>query len=1247
MSCARCGSGAQALYGRCPDCGAAANDSAQTVVGVATPVPFLTPPDAATQATPPRGPVASDTFSNPTILTPPGMQPDAVTQATPPPAATVGTGGLSDQAGPTATSRGVGLKIGQNFGARYHIIRLLGLGGMGAVYQAWDQTLEVAVALKVIRPESAPDAATAETLQRRFKHELLLARQVTHKNVVRIHDLGEIDGITYITMPYVHGSDLATILKREGRVTVERAIAIARELAAGLGAAHAAGVVHRDLKPANIMIDADGGVLIMDFGIARSTSGATAFGVTASGVVVGTVEYMAPEQAQGQRVDGRADIYSFGLILNDILLGRRQSNSTGVAELMERIQQPPASLRSIDATIPAALDALVTKCLQPNAAQRYQSMAEVIADLDAMDAHGAVTGRGPAIFRRMPRSRMAAGLAAAAIVAVAVALGAGWFARGRLLTARPTVPPAAGANLPAVTLAIVPFRNASGDVTLDALGSSLSEVLRTELGQSSHVRTIPSDRLRQILQDLKIVPNAALVPSELARVAELASARRVVWGQISRFGQAIRLDATLQDLDRDQTVALNALAPNEASLLPAISQLAESVRQNLARGSPDVLNELKSSSWKPSTTSFDALRLYNEGVALTQQGKQQAALRSFEAATKADGNFALGYSGLAQSYASLGYDDEAGQFSRRALSLSDALPPQEKYRIAANHYRIVNDTQKAIEAYENLAKTSPGDATIAFDLGTLYEQTGALDQAAGAFSKVVEMDAKFVQGLLALGRVQIKRGNPQASLEHLDKALGLATQLENDEARANILQAIGIAYMRLSRPTEALRRYEESLAIKQRIGDKRGMAASFVQMAEVQAKLGEPRAAEQSYRAALKLRREIGDKSGLSLTLIDLAALLNDSFGRSADALPMLQEALMILRDIGNQTLEARALNNIGNVYMSRGQYSEAQTYFERSLEIREKAKAPQEAADVLHNLGETLTKMGRYEQALPRYMRALDLRRTAGDKRAAAIESYGIGIIFDYQARYGAAVKSKEEAVSTFRDLKQRDGWLAEILSGYAHSLNLSGRTSDAQASLDEALKVANELENANLIAQTLRFQAERLYFAGDPKGASQLAAQAAQAATRASDRSLALLAQADVALIASSTQPTRAVAAKLASLSQDADTQGLKSLSVECAVQRAHALLEIGDRAAARQEVDRAVAKAEALGLRLPLAKAHVLRARMLRATNDADARREYAAALRLLEEIRREDGSERVLDRADLKPMHAECVTGSGSA
>ncbi|HKV98731.1 MAG TPA: serine/threonine-protein kinase, partial [Vicinamibacterales bacterium] len=281
------------------------------------------------------------------------------------------------------------LSPGHDFGSRYHIIRLLGAGGMGAVYQAWDRTLEVAVAIKIMRPQSAADPGDTVAAERRFKRELLLARQVTHKNVVRIHDLGEIDGITYITMPYVQGSDLASIIRREGRMAVERALAIARQIGAGLVAAHDAGVIHRDLKPANIMIDADDHALIMDFGIARSAAGGMTMTV---GAGVGTIEYMAPEQARGEAVDQRADIYAFGLIVNDMLLGRRQSGeSTAVAELMARIREAPASVRSIDPTIPAWLDALVTRCLAPSPAARYEKMKDVLAELEAGEHGGRTT----------------------------------------------------------------------------------------------------------------------------------------------------------------------------------------------------------------------------------------------------------------------------------------------------------------------------------------------------------------------------------------------------------------------------------------------------------------------------------------------------------------------------------------------------------------------------------------------------------------------------------------------------------------------------------------------------------------------------------------------------------------------------------------------------------------------------------------------------------------------------------------
>ena len=255
------------------------------------------------------------------------------------------------------------------------------------------------VALKVIRPEAAADPEAAQALERRFKQELLLARQVTHKNVVRIHDLGEMEGIKYITMPYIEGEDLATILKREGRLDVGRTLRIARSMVSGLAAAHAAGVVHRDLKPANIMIDAEGDALIMDFGIARSvtrpclggddcraeTDAALRPARPCSAPSSARSQYMAPEQARGLPADHRADIYAFGLILYDLLLGRQRATRTDSAleELNLRIKAPPPAPRTLDPHIPEALERIVMRCVQPDTDARYATTAELVADFDA------------------------------------------------------------------------------------------------------------------------------------------------------------------------------------------------------------------------------------------------------------------------------------------------------------------------------------------------------------------------------------------------------------------------------------------------------------------------------------------------------------------------------------------------------------------------------------------------------------------------------------------------------------------------------------------------------------------------------------------------------------------------------------------------------------------------------------------------------------------------------------------------
>lgn len=439
-------------------------------------------------------------------------------------------------------------------------------------------------------------------------------------------------------------------------------------------------------------------------------------------------------------------------------------------------------------------------------------------------------------------------------------------------------------------------------------------------------------------------------------------------------------------------------------------------------------------------------------------------------------------------------------------------------------------------------------------------------------------------------------------------------------------------------------RYQESLDIKRRLGDKRGMAASLGEIAQIFEGRGRFTESEQSYSEALRLQEEIGDRAGTSATLVNMSALLIDNLGRPDEALPLLRRALQIRRDAGNALGEALVLNMIGGAYLAKGEFSDAETNFERALAIRQEANVPADIADSLHNLAEASLRMGRYDEALKNYVRALELRGKASDKRGQAIENYSIGTVFDSQGRFGAAGESKVKALNAYRDLKLRDMWLGEILGGLGHSLSSAGRVDEAGKQLDEALNVARELRHPRLITQTLYFQASNALVRGDAGAASALSDQAVQSAKRSVDKGLMLQISTFAALITVPTQPSRAVAIRLANLAKEADALGLRALSVDASIARAVTLLKVGDGVMARQEIERTLVTADALGSKLLLAKGHYARAEILAAKTDPMARAGYATTLRLLNELRAEEGNQNLLDRADLGSIYAACERGA---
>ena len=341
------------------------------------------------------------------------------------------------------------LGVGTVLGERYEIVKLLGQGGMGAVYHARDRELEREVALKVIRSDMA---ANPEILKR-FKQELILARQITHKNVIRIFDLGQADGIKFITMEYIEGEDLQSLLRRKKKLEPAEAATIMAQVCRALEAAHAEGVIHRDLKPQNIMLDKSGRVYVMDFGIARSL---VTKGMTQTGALIGTPDYMSPEQAKGQTLDVRSDLFTVGIIFYELLSGQTPYESdTTMGKLWKRTSEPARPIGELDKTIPQPLAQIVTRCLEIDPDKRFASAGEIVQAIEIWQGPGAGTHviiAGPA--------KLPAYAKWVALGVLFLAVAAGFLLRSRF-TPQPVV-----AHAP-VSVLIADFDNKTGDAVFD------------------------------------------------------------------------------------------------------------------------------------------------------------------------------------------------------------------------------------------------------------------------------------------------------------------------------------------------------------------------------------------------------------------------------------------------------------------------------------------------------------------------------------------------------------------------------------------------------------------------------------------------------------------------------------------------------------------------------------------------------------------------------------------------------------
>ncbi|HUA17465.1 MAG TPA: protein kinase [Bryobacteraceae bacterium] len=717
---------------------------------------------------------------------------------------------------------------GSQFGPRYRIESLIGEGGMGKVYKAHDSELDRTVALKLVRQE----LASAPSSMQRFKQELLLASRISHRNILRIHDLGDVGGIKFISMAYVQGRDLHDVLEQSGRLPVERAVNIATQLAGALEAAHAEGVVHRDLKPRNVLIDVDDHVYVSDFGLAKSLD-SEASTMTRAGEVLGTPRYMSPEQAESKPADHRSDIYSLGVILYEMVTGDAPFTGESSLQVMfQHVQQQPRDPRELNPDLPEYLAKITLKCLEKDPAQRYQGASEILGDLES--------GTPPTRIVRLRIAETAYPKWLFAAMAVLLLLGASLAIRpvrelalGRSsIKITTTRTPASTANDKFV--AILPLRVTAGDAAVKLEAEGVADSLYSKLYQMKGVHlAFPAD-VEKV--------NAA---DPLNKIAKQLGVKQIVEGTVQGSGDKIDIVLTLND-SSGRLIWTKDFQGLRQDLLTiedqTFNQLSDALALKLST------DDLARNSLRP-TENISAYEQYLKGRDI-MRGKRdvkriQEALDAYNQAIQKDPGFALAYAGLADASLDMYTQKKDPTWSQKALAaaqhaqtLNDQLP--EVHFALGNVYQVTGKTTEAIVELKRALELAPNSDEGYRRLADAYMASGEKDQALQAYQQAIDANPYYWLNYNRLGVADLQLGQNQNALEAFQKVVQLAPdsvpgyenlgathfQLGNwNQAAANFEKALkiepseslysnlGTAYFYLGKRAESVQMFEKAVEL--------------------------------------------------------------------------------------------------------------------------------------------------------------------------------------------------------------------------------------------------------------------------------------------------------------------------------------------------------------------------------------------------------------------------------------------------
>ena len=574
---------------------------------------------------------------------------------------------------------------------------------MGAVYAAMDRELNRIVALKVIHPNLVDDP---EMLQR-LRQEVVLARQVTHTNVVRIFDLGIVDGLRFISMEFIEGRQLSSVLDEKRKLPPRDAAAIVLQICRGLAATHEKNIVHRDLKPQNIMVEKGGRVVVMDFGIAHTgiptlgpdreadTNLATNTQVTQLGAILGTPVYMSPEQAKGQPVDARADLFTVGVIFYELLTGTIPFLGKSISEtLRKRCEEPAVPPVALNPQVPKALNEIILKCLEINPARRYRRADELIGDLEKFLGITKVTAR----HRKWLLGSVAASLIAAGVFVI--------YEQNLHRITGPHAP---------VEILIADLKNETGD---SLFNGSLEPLISIAMEDSSFINAYGRAQAHKLAAELH--PGATDLDASLAQLVALREGVNVVIsGDIEETKGKYRV--TLQARDGGQGTPIKSSEINAGSreaVLESIGRLVAPVRKALGDTTPLSTTLEKGETF--SAASLEAAHMYAQAQTAQQSGNWDDAVRLYKQTLNLDPNSGRAYAGLASTLKNMGRRQEAQKYYQLALTKLDRMSDREKFRTRGGYFLFMGKAQQAMEQEKALVAAYPFDTAGLTNLAYAY-----------------------------------------------------------------------------------------------------------------------------------------------------------------------------------------------------------------------------------------------------------------------------------------------------------------------------------------------------------------------------------------------------------------------------------------------------------------------------------------------------------------------------------------------